>query len=115
MTGLSHPLPAELVDLISNRFRLLGEPMRIRLLEELRDGPATVSDLCASLDATQQNVSKHLCVLHQHGILRREKRGNFVHYEIADPSVFELCDLVCGGLRRQLEALDSLLAEGGRA
>lgn len=112
MADLAHPLPDQLVDLIATRFRLLGEPMRIRLLDRLRGGPATVSELCAELGASQQNVSKHLCVLHQHGLLRREKRGNFVQYEIADASVFDLCEQVCGGMRRQIEELDSLLAEG---
>ena len=105
-----HPLPEPLVDLIAERFRVIGEPMRIKLLDQLRDGPATVQELTEATQATQPNVSKHLNVLHRAGIVAREKHGVFVCYEIADESVFALCELVCGGLRRQLDALDSTLS-----
>ena len=105
-----HPLPESLVELIAERFRVIGEPMRIKLLDQLRDGPATVQELTEATQATQPNVSKHLNVLHQAGIVARKKRGVFVCYEIADESVFALCELVCGGLRRQLDALDSTLS-----
>ena len=108
-----HPLPDALIERIAQRFRLLGEPMRIRLLDSLRDGPATVSDLVEKLDAGQQNVSKHLNVLHEAGVLSRTKRGNFVEYEIADDTMFALCDLVCGGLRRQVAELDQVLSGSG--
>ena len=70
-----HPLPEQLVDLIAQRFRVLGEPMRIRLLDRLRDGEATVGELQEALDASQQNVSKHLGVLLQAGMVSRTKRG----------------------------------------
>ncbi len=105
-----HPLPDPLVDLIAERFRVIGEPMRIKLLDRLRDGPATVQELTEATGATQPNVSKHLTVLHRAGIVAREKDGIYVRYAIADDSVFELCDQVCGGLRRQLDALDSTLS-----
>ena len=103
------PLPDDLVDLIARRFRVLGEPMRIKLLDQLRRQPATVGELQAALSASQQNVSKHLGVLHDAGLVRRRKDGNFVRYEIADPAVFELCEQVCGGLHRQLSELEELL------
>jgi DNA-binding transcriptional ArsR family regulator len=116
VTGIPipHPLPEPLVELIAQRFRVIGEPMRIRLLDHLRTGPATVSELGDALATTQQNVSKHLGVLHRAGIVHREKRGNHAVYSIADESVFELCEQVCGGLRRQLDELDAVLA-GGRS
>ena len=109
---IPHPLPEPLVELIAERFRVIGEPMRIRILDHLRDGPATVNELRDALGATQQNVSKHLGVLHQAGIVRREKQGNHVRYWVADESVFELCEQVCGGLRRRLAELDRMLAGG---
>ena len=109
MSELLHPLPPALAERIARRFRVLGEPMRIRLLDNLRDGPATVGDLCRAIDASQQNVSKHLGVLHDEGLVSRSKQGNFVRYEIADPVVFELCEQVCGGLRRQLGELNQIL------
>ena len=106
------PLPDALINLIAERFRVIGEPMRIRLLDALRDGEASVGELTERLGASQQNVSKHLGVLHQAGIVRREKEGTFVNYSIADDSVFGLCEQVCGGLRQQVSELDQLLAGG---
>lgn len=102
---VEHPLPDDLVELIAERFRALSEPTRIKLLDRLRDGEATVQDLTEVTGSTQQNVSKHLGVLRQAGIVRRRREGNFVHYWIADEGVFALCEDVCGSLRRQLDEL----------
>ena len=104
-----HPLPEPLAGLIAERFRVLGDPTRIRLLDALRDGPATVSELQRATGHSQQNVSKHLGLLHGAGLLHREKAGTSTRYSIADQGVFELCEHVCGGLRRHLDQLDSLL------
>ena len=86
--------------------------MRIRLLDTLRDGPATINELTEKLGATQQNVSKHIGVLAQAGIVGREKDGNRVRCFIADETIFELCELVCGGMRQQVAELDQLLSGG---
>ena len=110
MTAVPHPLPEPLVDLIAQRFRVIGEPMRIRILDALREGPMTINELTEALGATQQNVSKHVGVLAQAGIVGRRKDGTRVRCFIADESVFELCELVCGGLRQQIAELDQLLA-----
>lgn len=104
------PLPQDLALLIAERFRVMGDPLRIRLLDHLRDGPATVKELVEVAGSSQQNVSKHLGVLHQAGIVAREKAGTSVRYSIADVSVFDMCETVCGGLRRQVDALDSILS-----
>ncbi len=112
-TDIPHPLPAPLVDLIAERFRVLAEPMRIRLLDALREAPATVQELQHATGASQQSVSKHLGLLLRSGMVSRSKEGNFSLYEIADEGVFELCEQVCGGLRRQLDELDSLVPGGG--
>jgi DNA-binding transcriptional ArsR family regulator len=104
-----HPLPDQLIDLVAARFRVLGEPMRIRLLDRLRDGDATVGELQQAVGASQQNVSKHLGVLLNAGIVSRTKDGTSSRYAIADQGVFELCDMVCGGLRRQVAELDAIL------
>jgi DNA-binding transcriptional ArsR family regulator len=110
--SIPHPLPEPLVDLIARRFRVLGEPTRIRLLDLLRKHDATVTELHEALGASQQNVSKHLGVLLQAGIVRRTKEGTSARYAIADDGVFALCEHVCGGLRRQLTELDALLPVG---
>jgi DNA-binding transcriptional ArsR family regulator len=108
-TDLPHPLPEPLIALVAQRFRMLGEPMRIKLLDRLREGDATVGELQEALGASQQNVSKHLGILHAAGMVSRATQGNHARYAIRDPSVFALCDQVCGGVRRQLAELDALL------
>jgi len=102
---VAHPLPDELVGLIAERFRVLAEPTRIKLLDRLREGEATVLELTELVGTTQQNVSKHLVLLQQAGILGRRKQGNFAYYRIADESVFALCEAVCGSLQTRVEAL----------
>jgi DNA-binding transcriptional ArsR family regulator len=104
-----HPLPDQLVELIAQRFRVLAEPMRIKLLDRLREGDATVTELQQAVGASQQNVSKHLNILHNAGMVDRAKDGNHARYSIADDGVFELCEQVCGGVRRQLNQLEALL------
>ncbi|HEY7891728.1 MAG TPA: metalloregulator ArsR/SmtB family transcription factor [Solirubrobacteraceae bacterium] len=107
--AVPHPLPEALVELIADRFRVLGEPMRIMLLDALRDGEATVGELQTATGSSQQNVSKHLGVLLRAGLIRRRKQGNFAVYEISDPDVFVLCEHVCGGIRRHLDELEGML------
>jgi DNA-binding transcriptional ArsR family regulator len=103
------PLPEPVVDLVAQRFRVLGEPARIRLLDALRAGPASVGELAARLGLSQQNTSKHLGVLAAAGLLERTRAGNSAVYAISDPSVFTLCDIVCDALRDRLAALQAVL------
>jgi DNA-binding transcriptional ArsR family regulator len=107
---LPHPLSSDLVELIARRFRVLGEPMRIRLLDRLRDGEATVGELSEAVGASQQNVSKHLAVLTDVGVLGRRKERNHVYYRIVDEGVFTLCEDVCGSVQDQLRSLSELIA-----
>jgi DNA-binding transcriptional ArsR family regulator len=113
LPSIPHPLPEPLIELVAQRFRVLGEPMRIKLLDRLREGGATVSELQEALGASQQNISKHLVILHAAGMVSRTKQGNSTRYAISDPSVFELCDQVCGGVRRQLQELEQILQPAG--
>ena len=106
---IPHPLPDPLVELVAQRFRVLGEPMRIKLLDRLRERDASVSELQDALGASQQNVSKHLGILHAAGMVNRTKQGNTAIYSISDPRIFELCEQVCGGVRRQLQELEEIL------
>ena len=107
--ALPHPLPDDLVELIARRFRVIGEPMRIRLLDRLREGEATVGELSEALAASQQNVSKHLGVLADVGIVGRRKQGNNVYYRVVDEGVFALCEEVCGSVQQQLRTLSELV------
>jgi DNA-binding transcriptional ArsR family regulator len=106
---LPHPIPEDLADLIARRFRALGEPLRVRMLDLLRDRELSVNELAERLGAGQQNVSKHLAVLADVGMLARRKDGTHVYYRITDDSVFALCEQICGALQSQLSTLAALV------
>ena len=95
------PLPSGALELMAARFRILGEPMRLRLLDELRGEEKTVTALVEATGAGQANVSKHLSLLADAGMVGRRKDGLNVYYFIVDESLFELCDLVCGRLQKE--------------
>jgi DNA-binding transcriptional ArsR family regulator len=95
-------LTEEALGMIARRFALLAEPMRLRLLHALFEGEKPVNALVTLSGGTQANVSRHLQALAEAGILSRRKEGLQVFYAIADPSIFKLCDLVCGSLEQKL-------------
>lgn len=108
------PLPDALVELIARRFRVIGEPMRIKVLDRLRTGEATVQELADAVGASQQNISKHLGVLHDAAVVGRRKEGTQAFYSVVDPAVFDLCDAVCGSVQRQVAELNAILEGAGR-
>lgn len=94
-------IPPSLLEDTARRFRLLGEPVRLALLNVLHnEGELAVQDLCARTDQSQANVSKHLRLLLDEGLVRRRQDGVFAYYTIADPTIAALCLLVCGQLQR---------------
>ena len=92
------------IELVAQRFRAMGEPLRLRLLMSLQAGERTVTELVEEHQTSQANISKHLQVLTAVGLLKRRKQGLNVFYAIADPSIFSMCDMVCGSLKRHLDA-----------
>lgn len=98
----SRPLSDEALALIARRFAVLAEPMRLKLVHGLFDGEKSVNELVALTGGTQANVSRHLQTLAHAHILGRRKEGLQVFYAIADPTIFKLCETVCGSLERQL-------------
>lgn len=96
-------LPTEALEQVAAYFRALSEPTRLLILNVLRQGERNVGELAQLCGFTSANVSRHLAVLGQHGLVAREGRGTSVYYRIADESVYALCDLVCGSIARQLE------------
>lgn len=108
MARKNHPgaVPREMtdeaLDLIAARFRILGEPSRLKLIRALQSGEQSVTELMAATGLTQANTSRHLQGLAQAGILGRRKVGLNVRYFIEDPGIFELCHHVCGSIRTQL-------------
>ena len=85
---------------VAARFKVLAEPARLRILDALRHGPRHVGALVEATRLQQANLSRHLQQLHVHGFVDRARTGTFVHYAIADPQVFALCDLMCGQAER---------------
>lgn len=100
----------EALMMIAERFRVLGEPIRLRLINLLRDGEMSVTELTRAANTSQPNASKHLRLLTDAGVLRRDQRGNTVFYSIADQSIFRLCEVVCDSLDEQLKAKASIFA-----
>lgn len=105
-------LGADQLGAVARLFRVLAEPTRLILLQELKGGARSVSELVEAIGAKQANVSKQLGILFEAGLLSREREGNVVRYSIREPVIFELCELVCGKLRRDAER--QLAAFGGK-
>jgi DNA-binding transcriptional ArsR family regulator len=105
------PLSFETVELVAARFRTLGEPIRIQLLQALQRGERNVSDLVEAVGSTQPNVSKHLRILQDAGLVGRRQDGNSVYYSIADSTVFALCDTVCSSIGTRLTQHATIAAE----
>lgn len=104
------PLNDDALQQVARRFAVLGEPMRLRILQALMDGERPVNALVEATGRTQTNVSRHLQTLASAGLVSRRRDGAQIFYAVADPSIFELCDLVCGGIRKTLVAQAGSLA-----
>ncbi len=86
------------------RFRSLGEPMRLKIIRLLEVGEMSVSQLVDNLHASQANVSKHLKLLVNAGILSRRAQGTSAFYSISDPVILKVCDTICNGLAEKVKA-----------
>ena len=95
-------LSIEALQLIANRFKILSEPIRLRILQTLQTGEKSVTELTEAVESSQPNVSKHLKLLQDAGIVSRQQQGNTVYYSIADESIFTLCETVCSSLEVRL-------------
>lgn len=100
----------ELLALVAERFKALAEPARLQILNALRGGEMTVGELVDATELGQANVSKHLQLLYSLGFVSRRKEGLFVHYALADKSVFQLCEIMCGRLEAETKTRRKLLA-----
>lgn len=99
MKGLS----PEALEQVAAYFQALSEPTRLRILNLLRERERNVGEIAQLTGFTAANVSRHLALLAERGIVARESRGTSAWYRIADPSIYELCDLVCGSIARSFE------------
>ena len=103
ITSELNPDDQAVVDQVANYFRVLGEPMRLKLLNVLREGERCVQDLVDESETSQANVSKHLKVMLQAGILAKRNQGTQSFYRVTDDLIFELCNLVCDRLATRIE------------
>jgi DNA-binding transcriptional ArsR family regulator len=97
-------LSNEAFEAISQRFRVLSDPMRLKILYNLKFREMSVTEIVEATGGSQSNVSKHLSMMLSHGMVGRRREGTSAYYSITDPSVFELCDNVCGGIENDLDA-----------
>ena len=100
-------LPDKALDQIAAYFQALSEPTRLKILNLLREQERNVGELALLSGYSAANVSRHLSYLAQHGLVERESRGVSVYYRVSDPSIYDLCDLVCGNIARQYEQASS--------
>jgi len=103
-------LTPQVMTLVAERFKALGEPARLQILNCLRAGEMAVNDLVRETSFGQANVSKHLQLLHAMGFVRRRKEGLFVYYALADKRIFQLCDTMCGRVEQEMKRHRRLLA-----
>lgn len=96
------PLSPQALELVAARFKLLGEPVRLALLNALMQQPMSVGQIVRATSISQANASKQLGQLADAGFVRRRKQGLFTIYSIADDTVFQLCELMCGSIARKL-------------
>jgi DNA-binding transcriptional ArsR family regulator len=94
-------LPDQAIDRVATYFQALAEPTRLRILNLLREREHNVGELAEVCGYTAANMSRHLAVLMQQGFVKREGRGTSVYYQIADPTIYTLCDLVCNRITQQ--------------
>jgi ArsR family transcriptional regulator len=82
------------LDRVAQQFRVLGEPMRLKILQAICRKPLTVTEIVTATGASQSNVSKHLALLASAGVITRQKDAQFVYYGLSDPLTMKLCQLV---------------------
>ena len=106
----------KMLDLVARRFRVLGEPYRLRILQALESGETSVGELVAVLDGNQPNVSKHLQILSDAGLIRRRREGTSIFYSMSDPMVLKLCALVCSSeAEKRRREFEELAGQQGKA
>lgn len=106
-TGGRQPIDVARADFL----RVLGHPVRVRIVELLRDGERSVGDLQAALGLDSGGTSQHLGVLRRQGVLETRKQGTSVFYRVRDPRTFQLLDSARQIISSSLEAAQALLAE----
>ena len=95
-------------------FRVLGHPVRVRILELLRDGERSVGDLQGALEIDSSGTSQHLGALRKQGLLEARRDGNNVYYRVKDPRTFQLLEIARQILTGHFEESQTILGELSR-
>lgn len=106
---MAKSLSPQLLGVVAERFKVLGEPARLAILDALRDTEMTVTELVDATGLGQANLSKHLQLLHTHGFVSRRREGLFAYYSVANRDVYRLCDIMCGRLGAEATARRKLV------
>jgi ArsR family transcriptional regulator len=109
------PVSDEALSLIASWFQVLSEPNRLRILRSLEEGEKNITELVAATGLTQANVSRHVQSLAEAGMVGRRREGLVTICFIADPTINELCETVCGNLQKRLMQQAKRLAQPGRS
>ncbi len=96
-------MPEEMLTAVANRFKLLSEPMRLKILRTLCENERTVQEIVSEISASQANVSKHLALMYDNGIVNRRKEGLKCFYSIADDSIIFACYLISKSVVENLQ------------
>ncbi|HWE35572.1 MAG TPA: metalloregulator ArsR/SmtB family transcription factor [Isosphaeraceae bacterium] len=117
MATVMHAIPDEFLDIMAEKFRMLGDPTRLAILRALMGGERSVGQVVEETGRGQANVSKHLKLLAEAGLVARRKEGLQVFYRLDDPLVAKLCDQVCQTIlqhaRQEVERSKDLLNKWG--
>ena len=100
-------MPPEALEYVAQYFRVLGEPTRLRILNILSGRQLSVGEIAEQVDSSMANVSRHLAQMAGRGLVTREQHGSSVFYQISDPIVDELCELVCNSIARRFDRTDA--------
>lgn len=103
-----------LLQRIAARFKVLGDPTRLGILNAMRAGERSVTEIVTETGASQANVSRHLALLHREGLVSRRKEGLNVFYAIVDPGLFTLCESICDALETEVERDRAVVARARR-
>ncbi|CAN5396709.1 metalloregulator ArsR/SmtB family transcription factor [soil metagenome] len=101
MKGKNKQLTRAALEIVATRFRALSDASRLQILQHLFNSEQSVQALCELSGMSQANVSKHLSVLAEQGIVQKRRQGLFVYYSIADSSIYQLCDIVCSAVGKR--------------
>ncbi len=109
MTPHDGQMSDALLEAIARRFHLLSDPVRLKIISRLNRVPTSVGELADVTKTSQPNVSKHLSILRDAGVVRRRREGSLVIYELADPTICELCRAVCDSIEARIDSQRGML------